>query len=399
MVRKGKRNRRKIDYAAIDKGLQCVSEGDGDERPESGSEPNASLTTSPRAASSISSRSSRNDGSEIDRDIERLRAEKQQLESVKQLQKVRIRQRLRHEVEAMKSASNIDEDAADSPAVPYAAQRRPQNRNDALPGNAVKGDITIKELRNFSKLADDVDAQLTRYGLNYEDDDNDAPLNAQTPRVSANHGKNDAFQYPNKNNVVSGRDARIRDSVNKTLVWPHTKLEYMYGATDIIYGNLDPALLVAGELSVILSSQRDGAIGRLKLLRRLMYHSKQYTWPAARNFHEAVLLEVERGVRDWSNLDYRDIEATTLFQNPQQPRTNNYKGSSSTSYQQAQPMRAPRRYFCIEYNKGRCHQQSHHEAQIGATQQTVENFCATCWRRSRQVREHPEISNDCPLRK
>ena len=188
----------------------------------------------------------------------------------------------------------------------------------------------------------------------------------------------------------------MRDSVVTQLVWPHTRLEYAYVSSDLPYGKLDLALLVAGELAVIQAVGTAEREGRTRLLQRLMYFSKDYTWQATRNLHEAALLEVERGVRQWNNPDYRDLEASILYRHPLVTTAVIRQPSTQSAQYTVQPTK---KYFCLEYNRDSCSHTGSHEARVGAVIQTVDHFCATCWMRDRAIRDHREIAVSCPYHK
>ena len=186
------------------------------------------------------------------------------------------------------------------------------------------------------------------------------------------------------------------------IVWPHTVLGYSYTATEVPYGSLDISLLAAGEISIIITAPQQEQLGRLHLLRRLFYHNKDYQWSACRNWHQAVLLEVERGIRFWNNTDYRDLEAGILYRHPlssssssSSSSTSSHRSSSrASSFQQSN-----RRYFCLDFNRDNCHHAGSHDAKIGSVTQNVEHFCAACWRKDHEAREHRETASACPYRK
>ena len=266
--------------------------------------------------------------------------------------------------------------------------------------------ITVRELRTLSNLSSQADDQLARYGLDYTE----ATAEQRNPQY--NNGKEQTVKQfpvgpsserigllatgiaPSTTNISSGRDIRVKDSVVRQLHWPHTRLNYTFYNSGIPYNKLEPAILVAGELGVLLIVPEEERIARNKLLQRLMYFSQDYTWPATRAFHETVLSEIERGTREWSNDDYRDIESAVLYRNPIITTYYNKPTNNSQATRQQ-----TRRFFCLDYNRTRCTHAGEHNAMVGSTMQTVEHFCSTCWRRGRNVNEHPESSTECPHHK
>jgi len=395
MVRRSKRSKKRTDYAKLSAGLHSHNSDN-----DSGSSHNDSAKSDNNDAAS---RSDIDEHNEVERAIAKVQAEKQHWEGMRHLEQRRATlEELEAEVRALKAEARRSEDRRSTghgaarictarsvredtslPVDTFAPSslqnnyREKQNQNQG---------ITVSELRNIARVTEEADAELTRYGLRYDDDDERHTEQSNIDR----HGKGQIVN--NLKNVVSGRDDRVRDSVKHKLIWPHTRLEYTYANVDIAYGRLDPALLVAGEIGVILTAGPEERKGRLKLLQRMMYHSRDYTWNATRNFHEAILLEIERGVREWSNTDYRDVESGTLYRHPQvQPTV-----TKTATYQQ---QRQPRKYFCLDFNRGRCQHAGEHEAQVGSMVQTVGHFCSSCWRKDKSVKEHQENTQQCPNRR
>ena len=290
----------------------------------------------------------------------------------------------------------------------------------------LQDDVSLKDLRNLTVLNDQVDAQLSRYGLVYNDVATEAiPAIQQTVKIQGKDSINvsspsyNTFSVPPVSNIlstvtpqstsqkqlVSGKEARVRDSVVAPIIWPHTTLGYSYTATEVSYNTLDLSLLAAGEVSIIISASQPEQLGRLHLLRRLFYHNKDYQWSACRNFHQAVLLEVERGVRPWSNTDYHDLEAGILYKHPlpssssSSSTPSSSKSSSSYHPRSTSSQQSSRRFFCLDFNRNCCHHAGSHDGKIGSVTQYVEHFCATCWRKDHEAREHRESASTCPHRK
>ncbi len=169
-------------------------------------------------------------------------------------------------------------------------------------------DITMNTLRQHKELEERAQQQLR--GIEQEldrdyftDSDSDSSTSSTKKRGKPKHKR-------------SGREVKAFDNVKVQLVWPHTQLRFQYINSKTKFNNLDLALLIAGETQHILSNSppADEITGRLKLIQLVSYHSKTYQWQACLNFYGAVLLEIERGLRDWSNVNFQEIEAGTLYQ-------------------------------------------------------------------------------------
>ena len=392
MVRpKSSRKRNKHDYASLSRGI--ISSAAALKVEDEYSDPSCIDESAPHSPDlGVSEKPKTSDA--LDVEISQLEAIKHTLAVAKSnRERAKRRDSLVRDIEGLR----IDEQHSVPPAAPNPFARL--NKFTTLPGTTsiqpplpvsspkVQDDVSLRELRNITRLNNDAEAYLARYGVGYEGQQQQFSSQPYQPNGKAN---NNNSVVPK--NSVSGKDSRARDCVVYPVVWPQTKLSYSYTATDLPYQKLDLALLGAGEISVILASNPVEQVGRLKLLRRVLYHAKDYTWVACRNFHEAILLEIERGERTWQSTDYIDLEAGILYRHPLPAPT----PSRSNNYSQARSNN--RRFFCIDYNRNTCEHAGTHDATVGTQVQRVEHFCATCWKRERVSREHKETASVCPHR-
>ena len=397
MVRpKSTRTKKKHDYAALSRGListAAASQQDDEYIDLPSSDTGSPLTTE----SGVSE--SKKPSVDPDSEIKHLEAIKAGLEaSKKDRERAQKRERLVKDIEKLRiaeqfagqqSAPNVFANNFQLPVQPSFPGQPSFPVQPSFPGHE---DVSVKDLRNITRLNNDAEAHLARYGVGYEGQD---PFSSSQPfsfKPYQFNGKGPINSFSSKNNFSSGRDSRARDCVVTPVIWPQTKLTYSYTSTDLTYQKLDLPLLGAGEIAVILASGPSEHRGRLKLLQRVLYHAKDYTWNACRNFHESILLEIERGERSWDSSDYRDIEAGVLFRHP---LTTTSYSTKSTGYNNSQRPNN-RRFFCLEWNRDTCHHAGTHSATVGTQVQRVEHFCAKCWRRERISREHRESSSSCP---
>ena len=376
------------DYVALDGGATSDSAVEQ-------AECSAGFTT-PSHANVPSAKNSELDPSDLDLRIIQLQARKDLLVAEeKQAERLRIADELQREVDELVVRSEARVAAAQArgrsvapPSVIAQPAIAPQGKRP-VPVNYSASAINLRELRGFVDLNEKVDAELWRVGLGEEQLPREPqPLFAESTQT----GK--------KLSTASGRDARLRDNVVHPIIWPHAALQYTFMASDITYNKLDFSLLVAGEASIIKaeSTRVEEKLGRLNLLEKTAYHTKDYTWQACRSFHETALLEVERGVRTWRSKDYRDLEAGILYRHPLvQPglqqrydstrqQDNNVRQIDNSRRQQS------RRYFCLSFNKGECKHAGSHDGLLGRGNQYLEHFCSSCYRVDRSVKLHPEIN-------
>jgi len=190
------------------------------------------------------------------------------------------RSRSRAQSRGPPAAQSLEQPFAQPDPLQTFAQPDPLQTSLHQPVSRRSLEINLRDLRDLSDLSAKVDADLMRAGL------------AEPQRERGDSGKVgvgvNSFHNNNNNrsSCVSGRDAKVRDSVVHPLVWPHTALQYTYVSGDISYGKLDFPLLVAGELAILSSCKSASELkGRMHLLQKVAYFSKDYTWNATRAFH------------------------------------------------------------------------------------------------------------------
>lgn len=55
-------------------------------------------------------------------------------------------------------------------------------------------------------------------------------------------------------------------------------------------------------------------------------------------------------------------------------------------------------WFCKEYNRSECNENSPHPVQFRGTEKMAHHICAKCWKEKRERHGHPESSSECPFR-
>ena len=111
----------------------------------------------------------------------------------------------------------------------------------------------------------------------------------------------------------------------------------------------------------------------------------QFTWPAVREFHAAVLFEIECGRAHWGD-SFADLESR-LFRNSMRPTAGAVFSRSGTPI-----------LFCRDYQNDKC---LHAKDHFGPTQNEtkwLQHICAKCWTVSRVMGRHSEFSPNCPTK-
>ncbi len=282
------------------------------------------------------------------------------------------------------------------PAKPARSGRAagPRHELGARPPTNPEENVTLDRLRQYEDLNNEVQQKLrtvkgaASYFTSDSSDSDESSCSGSSRRRKA-RGKH--------HKLKSGRETKAFNSVKNQLVWPHTQLRFQYLNNKTRYDKLDLALLTAGETQHLLVNRvsHEETVGRLHLLQRVAYHSKAYTWVACLNFHGAVLLDIERGLRSWSDTDFQALEASCLYQNPisKAPSKSN---PSSKSVPKLEPRDT---YFCSDYNRGQCSRAGGHDAMVLGRQRKVLHICARCWIEDKAKKDHPETAPTCPQRK
>ena len=207
-----------------------------------------------------------------------------------------------------------------------------------------------------------------------------------------------AAAYLGKSLRKSGREAKVSDNVLRSVKWPHAALSYK---TATAYENLDFPLLVAGELAIIASKGTPEAErqGRTELLQSVALNARIYQWQAVRDYHGTVLLEIERGVRDWGPKEsYRDVEPDTLYGFRKDLAFKSKPKIPGFGESAPKVSGLARRYYCFPYQSGTCPLPSKHEGTFGPSSAPVvlEHYCSACFRKTRSYMPHPSSDPSCP---
>ena len=88
------------------------------------------------------------------------------------------------------------------------------------------------------------------------------------------------------------------DTVQFPQIWPHSALQFEYVSESVSFMSLDIKMFVAGELEVILNKHVSATekLGRLKLLKKMMYFANIHEWKALLKFYAAWVRRIEIGL-------------------------------------------------------------------------------------------------------
>lgn len=239
--------------------------------------------------------------------------------------------------------------------------------------------LTVQDIRAIPGLSSRVDTKLQQLGLSDSSGSEDSADDEDGKRRDrAKRGKK----------LRSGKTAKITSRVLHPQVWPQSQLSLAYISKEVAYDNLTLAEFAAGFASILrlpsLSAEERDA--RTDHFATLMYLATQFSWPAVRSLHAAVLFEIECGRLRWGD-SFAHLEARLLHGHANQPRSSN----ASVLRQNATVQ------FCKAFQTGKCTFTKDHYGQIRNERKWVQHICAKCWLTKQEVERHPENSPECPF--
>ena len=118
--------------------------------------------------------------------------------------------------------------------------------------------------------------------------------------------------------LQSGKTAKLTSRVLAPQHWPHSFLSLAYVSKQRPYDELTVAEFAAGYASILqLNSLPPGECsGRLDHFIVLMYLVTQFPWPVVREFHVAVLFEIEYGRACWGDLFAQQLNKVSVLLAP-----------------------------------------------------------------------------------
>ena len=143
--------------------------------------------------------------------------------------------------------------------------------------------VTINQLCADPILTERVSAEIDRLGLSSSDSEDEG--------VASNK------KHARGKKLRSGKTAKLTSRVVVPQLWPHSYLSLAYVSKDRNYGELTLAEFAAGYASVLQlkTLPPDERLAPLDHFVVLMYLVTQFAWPVVREFHAAVLFEIECG--------------------------------------------------------------------------------------------------------
>ena len=197
----------------------------------------------------------------------------------------------------------------------------------------------------------------------------------------------------------SGFLDKPRSNVVVKMKWPHMNQNPRYVTTALTFNQLNFCQFVGGECRTILrTSDGDELYGRLRVLSKIAYLFDQCkSWDKARAAYFAILSSIEEGEASWtSTFGHYDLMC------PYTPHADNDTKSDSKSINSRTTRsgtQIKKDFFCKEFQKGDCTQQSPHKAWVKNGYETVEHFCVPCFKAKMGKLQHIPNSDECSQKK
>jgi len=289
---------------------------------------------------------------------------------------------LNKKVEQLMAENKRLEKAIFGPPTEPAKARKPAKQKSVEGARA----MNLEDLRAMGGVQRMAERDMERYGAMDQSSDSDSNTERDDSDGSADKDRRRKGKH-SKAKLKSGKTAKITSRVVNPQVWPHSELSLSYVTKNVRYDELTMEEFVAG-YSSILSRPRISPVekeARITHLTRLMYLAIQYEWGAVRDFHAAVLLEIERGFLVWGDSLAR-VEQHALIGRWKPPPASRKIQITSTAT-----------LFCRDFNHGRCQQEKDHYGMIKGVRKWLQHICAKCLTANKAVVRHAEQSSECPL--
>ena len=194
----------------------------------------------------------------------------------------------------------------------------------------------------------------------------------------------------------SGISQKSVDKVKKTENCPHVNLSHNYVTKNLEYNDLDMPLFVAGYLEPIRKKLtklgEDTSAAKIEHLISIMYLYKTVDWEPIRDMHGAIVREIERGNRSWTD-SFLDFEVRMLHHVKSTKSTDSAKFTSTRGNKGAKNVT-----FCKKYQRGLCSKEGAHSLSLQDGRTIfVKHICAWCWLNERDIAYHSEI--ECTKKK
>lgn len=260
--------------------------------------------------------------------------------------------------------------------------------------------INICTLRKDKDLKRIVRKELASLGLDHSSSDSLSESSFFSDSSSSDDkekSQKDRRKKRKSHKKKSGIRAKASDRVKYPQKWPQAHLQYEHVSKQVKYDELDFRLFIAGELEIISEDKlpKDEKVGRLNLLKKIVYYSSTYDFKGLREFYAAWLREIEMGRKSWRD-NSNEIESAILSKYVR-PQKNYNKGDLKRDKSgKSNAGEDEKVWFCSMYQKNKCSNSTDHLVVVKGKMRMAMHICASCWLKDKKKMQHPESSSACP---
>ena len=201
-----------------------------------------------------------------------------------------------------------------------------------------------------------------------------------------------------KQNLQSGVLAKPTDRVLFPQDWPHIALQSDKApGVACTFQDLDHDLFVAGELELIsrMSISETEQVGRLRLLKQLMYMGRVYDWQTILRLYSEVVSQIEKGLLTWAS----QFDPTLIWAINSYGFTKSVVKNPTKVVNPKKSMYKARPTYCKDFQNGSCQStELKHWGFVNGEKVQVEHICAVCLLKRKEVCQHSESSTECPFK-
>lgn len=213
--------------------------------------------------------------------------------------------------------------------------------------------------------------------------------------------KSQASKESNKKNkkLKSGFLVKPDTNVRQQVLCPHIMQNRCFVHKPVAFDKLSFECFIAGESRIIeLSKDPNEMMGRLRLMQRVCYwKAGGAPWHKVRAMYQAIIRMIEDGEMHWLIPLYQfdalmNVDYDLIANGPKSFKKHHPRSPTGTKGEHTDV------WFCKDFNRGECPETSPHTVTYRGNEKTAWHICAKCWKEKHERHNHPEASNDCPLR-
>ena len=268
--------------------------------------------------------------------------------------------------------------------------------------NAKRGKkVNAASLRAMDEVVDEVDRLMDRH-MNIKAGRACSDVESDVVSVRSNSSvvkkkKVVERERHSETKLVSGKSKNsLNSDVKFPQKWPHSFLNPLFvSSKEKNYEDLSISEFCAGYMTILENEECEQKKAfRTAHLKELMYLSTRFRWRCVLDYHGACLTEIERGHLRWGE-SFQFLQTTTLSGGF---IAANSRGGASAGGLNRSDRGGEGTVFCKGYQRGTCHQTRDHYGQFMGQNRLLRHICGNCWIHLKVHANHPETSDECPVK-